>query len=457
MGLGRTAREVADLQTNFPVFAPSHPTPSRLLSAPTRLARRQTQKFTLRALAKQMPSLLSLPDELLVRTFDYRAQRFGTCDNPLVPLLSVCRRVRNAAQSILYSEFILGSDADAMACFDAVVQQNPSVGQLVGRLTIRNTDSTLDRPRLQLSKATIRTFTQLKELTLHGAPFDEASAVLAALPSPPVRRLDLQLANIINLLQRQNLWNLTSRFSELRVFKIDTCDVPVDFDPSVTAPAAPKGALPRLVELHISDSFLSKILGAAELFRRFLPSLRYLHLMITQSNLMPAITAILSEPPSSFHDLEAAKQPRVRSPESVLPGLAGRPSSPPTRIEYLLRIRAAGVSRDGELGVDRVRVLHLGHQSPTSGTHRTSAPAATSPHPPRLHRRLKVGRDRTVLQAVRYRQPEHCCERGARGPRPELAGQRYGSRLASCARQCARQWHRGDRIGAQLRRLERRI
>jgi hypothetical protein len=45
--------------------------------------------------------------------------------------------VRNAAQSILYSEVILGSDADAMACFEAVIQQNPSVGQLVGRSSCR--------------------------------------------------------------------------------------------------------------------------------------------------------------------------------------------------------------------------------------------------------------------------------------------------------------------------------
>ena len=251
-----------------------------------------------------MPSLLSLPDELLVRTFDYRAQRFGTCDNPLVPLLSVSRRVRHAAQSILYSEVVLGSDPDAMACFEAVVQQNPAVGQLVGRLTIHTTDSATDRPRLQLSEATIRTFTQLRELTLHGATFDEASAVLAALPSPRVRRLDLQLANIIDPLQREDLWALTSRFSELRVLKIDTCDVPVDFDPSVTAPAAPKGALPRLVELHLSDSFLIKTFGAAGPFRQFLPSLRELHLMITQSDLMPAVTTILSEPPSSFTTLK---------------------------------------------------------------------------------------------------------------------------------------------------------
>ena len=115
---------------------------------------------------------------------------------------------------------------DASRHFQETVGANPSVGQLVRRLEMYGVSSAyrfyesrkLARVR---AYATIRTLSRLEELTLLDMTTDEANAVLAALPSPSLRSLKLQLHWTADPLHRQDLW---TRFCHFELHALECSD-----------------------------------------------------------------------------------------------------------------------------------------------------------------------------------------------------------------------------------------
>lgn len=139
---------------------------------------------------QQPTSLLSLPDELLVHIFDYLAVALRYRQNPVVPLLSVCRRIRHLAQATLYRDVVISADADATPHFQAVVEEYPSLGQLVRRLKLHPYNPaphTEQNPNFSCKSAhtTLCALPQLKELTLLDMPTDDAAAILVAFVTVP--------------------------------------------------------------------------------------------------------------------------------------------------------------------------------------------------------------------------------------------------------------------------------
>lgn len=161
---------------------------------------------------RQPTSLLSLPDELLVRIFDHLAVRLWKGIHPLWPLTHVCRRVRSVAQEALYRDVVIGPYRNKTPHFQEAVEENPSLGQLVETLTIGGTgydpagskSAVLGR---ELRPVTIGAVSNLKELTL-SVTIDEACALLATLPSPlpSLRALNMRLAQTPLSVRWIDLW-----------------------------------------------------------------------------------------------------------------------------------------------------------------------------------------------------------------------------------------------------------
>ena len=148
-------------------------------------------------MTRQEASLLSLPDELLVEIFDFLAVPLRGPSHPLFAALTVCRRVYKVAKPLLYRDIILSAYLWGTPQIEAAIQQNPSLGQLVSTLELYDygsfhegyEDEVVPR-RLEV---TLSAFSKLMGLTVAEVEPQEAASILAALPSPPLRYLDLQL------------------------------------------------------------------------------------------------------------------------------------------------------------------------------------------------------------------------------------------------------------------------
>ena len=87
--------------------------------------------------------------------------------------------------------------------------------------------------------------------------------------------------------------------------------------------AAQHLSLPKLEELHTTDRILIETFETAALsLRDTLPSLRTLHITITELESMPAVSAILYHSPSSFTNLKVlSKNSWLGGPSGYLSGL----------------------------------------------------------------------------------------------------------------------------------------
>lgn len=261
-------------------------------------------------MSEQPTSLLSLPDELLVRIFDYLEVQLRYRDHPLLPSMSVCRRLRQVVPTVLYRDVVLSPYASASSHVRTAIEGNPSLGQLIDRLELCDTGSVQVSHEnrviaFEQTQAMIRVLSHLKELTLLDMTTDEANAVLAGLPSPSLRTLELQLHWTTNLQHRQDLWAQLSRHPELCVLECSGRSSPLDDRPRIAALPAQHLSLPKLNELHVTDGSLIQTFGtAASSLPEALPSLQTVHITITQPELMPAVSTILSHSPPSLVDLK---------------------------------------------------------------------------------------------------------------------------------------------------------
>ena len=258
-------------------------------------------------MTRQEASLLSLPDELLDHIFDFLAEPLQG-PHPLVPVLSVCRRVYKIVKPLFYRDVVLGAAASRQ--FQNAVKENPSVGQLVSKMGMYDTGliqrphgtRILARERVQ---ATIRTLSQLRELTLHGMTTGEANAVLATLPSPSLRSLKMRLHWTTDPQHQPDLWTHLACHLELRVLECSDWASAPEVHPRTIALAAPHFSLPKLEELHTTDRILVETFETAALsLRDALPSLRTLHITIPQLESISAVSAILSHSSSSLTSLK---------------------------------------------------------------------------------------------------------------------------------------------------------
>lgn len=275
---------------------------------------------------RQPTSLLSLPDELLVRIFDHLAVRLWKGVHPLWPLTHVCRRVRSVAQEALYRDVVIGPYRNKTPHFQEAVEENPPLGQLVETLTIGGTgydpagskSAVLGR---ESRPATIGAVSNLKESTL-SVTIDEACALLAALPSPlpSLRALNMRLAQTPSSVRWTDLWTHLSRLSELRVVRCNAW--PVFTTPRQTAHATQHIPIPQLVTLHITDYILTETFENAGPLHQTLPSLRELHVAVSRSDNVSAVSAILAEAPSSLTTLNMVSNFEVPgTPSRYLPAL----------------------------------------------------------------------------------------------------------------------------------------
>lgn len=265
----------------------------------------------LRRMPQEPTSLLSLPDELLVQTFDYLADPPTKGIHPLWSLTHVCRQVREVAQTVLYRYASFGPGWDATPHFQAAVTQNPSLGQLVSSLDMHDNanipyffqDGSLRRK----TRAVLRTLTKLKELSLWEVTTDEAASILAALPSPPIRVLDLRLYWTENPSHWRDLQTQLSRFSQLHdlcVLDAITSSPELAQAPRATRRSPRHLSLPQVVKLHVVDYVLVEGFGSAGLLRQTLPNLRELHLYMSLSENVSAVSASLADLSSSLTTLE---------------------------------------------------------------------------------------------------------------------------------------------------------
>lgn len=262
------------------------------------------------AMPQQPTSLLSLPDELLIRIFQHLAADEPDGMSMVRGFTHVCRRIRNVAQGILYHAVAFGPLSSG-SYFQAAVKENPSLGELVTRLWVCGSSSNHLRsssdydsvievpPNWELQEETILTLTRVKELILIYRSIDEASAVLAALPSPTLYSLTLKVKQGTASSRGRELWTCVSRFSELRVLTCHEWPLRVDAVPRV-AVAAQHLSLPHLVKLHIEDHNLTRIVEIAGGLHLVVPSLRELHLEISHDTDVSVMAAIFSQAPPSL-------------------------------------------------------------------------------------------------------------------------------------------------------------
>lgn len=262
-------------------------------------------------MAPQPTSLLSLPDEVLVEIFDYLAVPSLEGIYPLWPLTHVCRRVRKAAQTVLYRDVALYTGGGATPHFRAAVTQNPSLGVLVSSLDMYNNvdtsyfsrDGVLDRK----TRAALRTLVRLKEVHLWGVMTDEAASILAALPSPPLRSINVEIFWTADPSHWRDLQTQLSRFSQLHdlcVRDADTSSPRFAHAPRATRRSPRHLMLPQVVELHVADYIFVEGFGSAGPLRQTLPNLRELHLHMSRSENAAVVSATLADMSSSLTALE---------------------------------------------------------------------------------------------------------------------------------------------------------
>ena len=261
-------------------------------------------------MSQQPTSLLSLPDELLVQIFDYLGGRFSKGVDPILPLTLVCRRISHLAQAVLYRYIVLAPDSRATRHLHAVIGQNPLLGQLIDTLTISGTgsdsDSDIDEEAIhdwELVQATASAVSNLKELILSDMTTEEASAILAALPSTSLHNLSMRFCLLPASFRWSDLWAHVARFSELRVLTCQDWHPATETAPRAAAHTGQHIPLPQLVKLQLADYGLIRVFGAPGTLRQTLPKLRELQITIYRSDDSSAVTAILSEAPSTLMTL----------------------------------------------------------------------------------------------------------------------------------------------------------
>ncbi|GAA5964995.1 hypothetical protein JCM8115_005675 [Rhodotorula mucilaginosa] len=302
---------------------------------------------------QQTTPLLSLPDELLVQIFDYLTRPGWKGVPLLLPFTLVCRRIRKLAQAVLYRNVVLNPSPRAIPRWQAIIGKNPSLGQLVDTLTVygngfepdsdldsdldsdSDSDSDSDEEAIQDSevvRATTSAVSNLKELILSDMTTEEASFILAALPSTSLRSLDMQLLRTLASFRWSDLWAHVVRFPELSML---TCQ---DWLPQAgPAPRAPahqgqRVVLPQLVRLQVNDYILVQAWGVAGPLRQTLPKLWELQISISRFEDSSAVTAILSEAPSTLTTLKLLSDPdTLGHPRQYLPPSSALPRL--TRLE----------------------------------------------------------------------------------------------------------------------------
>ena len=276
-------------------------------------------------------SLLSLADELLVQIFDYLTGRVWKGVPPIFPLTLVCRRIRKLAQAVLYRNVVLGPPSRATPRWQAIILKNRSLGQLVDTLTVHghgsDSDSDFDSDsdeemitESKLARAMTSAVSNLKELILFDMTTEEASFILAALPSTSLRSLDMQLLRALTPFRWSDLWARVVRFPELRVLAYEGWHPQAEPAPPVPTHQGHRVVLTQLFKLQVDDYILVQALGAAGPLWQTLPNLRELQITISRFEDPSAVTTILSEAPSTLTTLRLISYPDTRSdPRRYLP------------------------------------------------------------------------------------------------------------------------------------------
>lgn len=178
---------------------------------------------------QQSTSLLSLPDELLIQTFDYLADQPMEVIHPLWPLTHVCRGIREVAQTVLYRDVVLDPGDHVTRRFGATVKQNPSLGQFASSLFMYDPvpHRYFDKSGVlgREVQAALRTLTKLKDLSLWEVTPNKAASILAALPSPSLRSLDINILWTGNPSHWRDLQTQLSRFSQLHDLSVINLNV----------------------------------------------------------------------------------------------------------------------------------------------------------------------------------------------------------------------------------------
>ena len=268
---------------------------------------------------QQPTSLLLLPDELLVRIIlDCRADAPMVGIHPVWPLTHVCHHIRNIAQAILYRKVDLNCNSKATPHMRAIIEQNPSPGQLVHNLTIFGTDANPRSDDSELLQAVASAASNLKVLILFGVTTEKASSVLGDLPSASLWHFHARFRETpVSIQWRGQI----ARFSKLRDVVCQDWSPEAELVPRT--PVHPKQPLllPELVRLHITDYTLIEAFGAAGPLRRVLPSLRKLENSISQSQDASTIRALISKAPLSLEALKLLSDVYTPIPRQYLPAL----------------------------------------------------------------------------------------------------------------------------------------
>lgn len=292
-------------------------------------------------MTRHATSLLSLPDELLVEIFDFLAVPLRGPRHPLVAALTVCRRVHNVAKPLLYCNIILSAYMPGTAQVEAAIQRNPSLGRLVSTLELYDYGSFHDGHGDEIVprklEETLRAFSKLSGLTVSELDPDEAASILAALPSAPLRYLDLQLTWTEDPSQWQNLRTCLCRLSGLRVLKCEVLDgLTLPIIPRAPRHAAQEFSLPELLELRMADYLLLDIIKGAGPLRQVLPSLQALHITVSRAEDASAISTCLSEAPWNLAKLSITAATSSAVPRgwlSTLPAVRCLEIGPGTFVE----------------------------------------------------------------------------------------------------------------------------
>ncbi len=312
-------------------------------------------------MTRHLTSLLSLPDELLVETFEHLADPPLEGIHPLWSLTRVCRRVREVAQTVLYRDVILDPGWGAPPHFRAAVTQNPSLGVLVSSLDMHDDVDTsyysrggsLDRK----TWAATHTLARLKEVRLSEVTTDEAASILAALPSPPLRSLDMEIFWTADPSHWRDLQIQLSRFSQLRdlcVRDIDTSSPGLAHAPRATRRSPRHLTLPQVVELHVADYILVEGLDLPGPCAKPCPTCGPSYVLVRERGRRFRHSCPFVLKP---HNIGTDRQGAVGGCRGSLHSGSARPASlPRNRLRIFYRSRTARLppESDGESGVNQI-------------------------------------------------------------------------------------------------------
>ncbi|GAA5988958.1 hypothetical protein JCM10908_006246 [Rhodotorula pacifica] len=275
-------------------------------------------------MASQRTSLLSLPDELLVRIFDELRNNYDWLQD-LHSAMFVCRRLYPAAQTALYHDVEFSDWKSAnLQRFAESLANRPELGQLVTAISMyigTLPDDLLVEHRGLITKLSfVRALSRLKKLHIFvTGSSDGVPRLFSELQTPSLR--DVSVLCRVTSANREGwyaVWASLQGFPDLHTLHLSMTNDLLD------APAARRvKPLPQVRTSHIDADFVTSIFGVEATIASLLPNLTDLEYNRSKNLSAADASRTLANLPPSLEklDIHSYEMPALTGYFKALPPL----------------------------------------------------------------------------------------------------------------------------------------